>query len=50
MGFHPMVMALLLACIAAIHLLLTSYRLFTNNALLHKFKERLLDESAALTD
>ena len=48
--FYPMVMVLLLARIAAILPLLTSYRLFTNNALLHNFKERLLDESAALTD
>ncbi|OWP64471.1 hypothetical protein CDA63_03625 [Hymenobacter amundsenii] len=48
--FYPMVMVFLLARIAAILLLLTSYRLFTNNTLLHKIKERLLDESAALTD
>lgn len=40
--FYPMVMVLLLARIAAILLLLTSYRLFANNTLLHNFKEHQL--------
>ena len=48
--FYPVIVVFLLACITAILLLLTSYGLFANNALLHKFKERSIDESAALTD
>ena len=42
LSLYPLVLVFLLARIAAILLLLTSQRMLTDNAQLHKFKERQL--------